>query len=455
MTKLAIHGGAPVRKKPFPAQESIGIEEKKAVNAVLDTGRLSHFRGSWIPEFLGGPKNNELCSAWEKKMRVENSLAVNSCTSALQIACGAIDLKPGDEVIVTPWSMSCSATAPLMYGAIPVFADIEKEYFCLDPKSVYEKITDKTRAIIVVDLFGQPYDPVINAIAKEYELYVIEDAAQAIGSRMHTKYAGTLGDIGCFSLTQGKHLTCGEGGMITTDNWDLFMNSALLRNHAEAVISSMGKDMESDIEIKSLAKKIKNKFSVSPSLVSRPLYTEMVGSNLRMPEIEAAITIEQLKKLDRFVATRQDNAHMINRHLAKIPCIRPAEVRQGATHSYYVQAFLFDETIAGVHRDIFIGAVRAELQGGEDGRPDKGDEAAISCGYIKPLHLMPLFKNTTHWALRGREYGHKDCPVAEQLWKNELFCWTLQQLPLGVKEIDDIISAFEKVWINKDQLREV
>jgi dTDP-4-amino-4,6-dideoxygalactose transaminase len=434
-SQLAIKGGIPVRQGLFPSQITIGEEEERAVLSVMKKKLLSGYRGNSSSAFMGGEQVQKFEVAFIEAFRMptHQAVAVNSCTSALQIACGAIGLQPGDEVIVTPWSMSCSATAPLIYGAVPVFADIEHDYFCLDPKSVREKITDKTKAIIVVDLFGQPFDPEILDIAKEYNLVVIEDAAQAIGSSFEGPFpAGFLGDIGCFSFTQGKHLTSGEGGIAVSANPRYIRNMQLIRNHAEAVISDMDNNM------------FENELN-------------MVGFNMRMTEIQATILNEQLKKAYIIISNRIRNAHHLQNALSDIPAIRSAPRREGASHSYYVQAFFWDKELAdGLDRDTFIQAVKAELQP-QEGRIDLG--VPISCGYIKPLYRMPLFRDRMHWALKNKkdivvpEAWPIDFPVVEKLWKEELFLTTIIGLALDDQDRDDISNAFHKVWNFRKELK--
>lgn len=430
MSQLAIKGGIPVRQGLFPAQITIGEEEEKAVLEVMKKKLLSGYRGNSSHAFMGGEQVQRFEQNFIEafKMSTFEAVAVNSCTSALQIACGAIGLQPGDEVIVTPWSMSCSATAPLIYGAVPVFADIEHEYFCLDPKSVEEKITDRTKAIIVVDLFGQPFNPEILGIAKKHHLVVIEDAAQAIGSAGGTIPAGFIGDIGCFSFTQGKHLTAGEGGVAVSNNPAYIRNMRLIRNHAEAVISDMDNSMyENELN--------------------------MVGFNMRMTEIQAAILNEQLKKAYGIISNRINNAHYLQNALSDIPAIRPAMRREGASHSYYVQAFFWDKEIAeGLDRDTFIQAVKAELQP-EEGRVDRGVSWGV--GYVKPLYRMPLFQNKGHWALKRFDSCnfYPPLPVAEKLWREELFLTTIIGLALNDQDRKDISDAFHKVWDNREELK--
>ena len=426
--KLAINGGTPVRDKEkyFPKQYTIADKEWTNVQEVLQSEILSAYRGSYIPAFMGGPMVKRFERSWAEKFGTEYCMAVNSCTSALQIACGAIGIEPGDEVIVTPWSMSCSATAPMMWGGVPVFADIEGDNFCLDIQVVARKITPRTKAIIAVDLFGQPCDPALRTLADKHHLFLIEDAAQAPGARSNGSFTGNIGHIGCFSFTQGKHMTSGEGGMITTNDPELARKCQLIRNHAEAVISSSeGLDA--------------GWFN----------WNNMVGSNMRMTEIQAGIMLAQLDKLNSFIELRRFNVAELNK-IAEIPAIHCTEVRPGSTHTYYVQSFYWEDV--HIHRDKFIEAVKAELTY-EEGRLDKG--VPIGCGYIQPLYRMPLFQNAQHWTVQPykEEYKETDCVIAEQLWKDKLFLWTLHGLPLSKTDVNDIVNAFQKVWENREEIK--
>lgn len=271
MSKLAIYGGEPVRTQPFPVYHSMGAEEKQAVMDVLDGKVLSAFLGTWSDNFYGGPRVRELEEAWAEYFNVKHAVSVNSATSGLYAAVGAAGINPGDEVIVAPYTMIASATAALVYGGIPVFADIDPDIFCITPDSIRDRITPYTRAIIVVDLFGHPADmDEIMVIARENNLVVIEDAAQAPGAKYHGRNAGTLADIGVFSLNYHKTIHSGEGGIVVTENDEIAERVRLIRNHAEVVVGNKG----------------------TQNLVN------MVGFNFRMTEIEAAIANEQLKKLE-------------------------------------------------------------------------------------------------------------------------------------------------------------
>ncbi len=451
MPKLAIKGGLKVRNNPFPNMSTIGQSELNAARRVILTGNLSGFRGNSGPGFQGGPEVRALEKEWEKKFGVKHAIAVNSCTSGLHIACIAIDLKPGDEVIVTPWSMSCSATAPMICGAIPIFADIEEDYYCLDPQSIRDRISARTKAIIVVDLFGQPHDySEIRKIADEYSLSIIEDAAQAIGSYYGKRSTGTLGDIGVYSFTQGKHITCGEGGMIVTNDDKLAMSCMLLRNHAEAV--------ENDL----IGSKPNYKKYTLPTFDHN-----LFGFNMRMTEIQAAILREQLKYLDGVVEKHQKSEQFISDNLSHLDyIIKFPKVRPYSTHSYYVQALKWrteNKHTEGIHRDQYIEAVRAELSH-EEGRAIEG--VPISYGYIKPLYLFPIFQNyqdkldiykNEYEKIRRRRikenYTQGSCPVAERLWKNEIIINRLVGMNLMVSDLKDVVNAFIKVWENRDELR--
>jgi len=283
---LAIHGGSKTITAPFKRFNPIGSEESEAAKAVVDTGVLSKFLGAWDPDFFGGPKVQEFERMCERYFGVKHAVTVNSWTSGLIAAVGAVGIEPGDEVIVSPWTMCASATAILHWNAIPVFADIESETFCLDPKSVEANITPYTKAIMAVDIFGHSANmDAICSIATKHGLKVITDSAQAPGVQYNGKVAGTLADVGGFSLNYHKHIHTGEGGILVTNDDDIADKLQLIRNHAEAVVGPKG---NTDLR-------------------------NMIGYNFRLGEIEAAIGIEQLKKLSGFVASRQRAAERLSR----------------------------------------------------------------------------------------------------------------------------------------------
>jgi dTDP-4-amino-4,6-dideoxygalactose transaminase len=375
---------------------SIGQEEKDAVMRVMDRGILSNYQGNWSENFYGGEEIKALEKEWQEYFGVKHAIACNSATSGLWLACAAIGLQQDfsdirynvennkidqylpDEVMVTPYSMSCSASIPLHFGAKPVFADIERDYYCLDPESVEKAITERTRAIIVVDLFGQPYDAdAINEIAKRYgeryghKIYVIEDAAQAIGAKYRGSFAGILGDIGVYSLNRHKHIQCGEGGIVVTDDDDLAFKIRLAMNHSEAVINSMvGQSIHNDENSPLRA------FNQARSLV---------GMNMRMTELSAAIAREQLKKLDGILENIREHAKYF-----------PVKVRDGCEHAYYRYAWTPKE----FNKQIFDFTL---------------DKYSYKQHYITPLYKMPLFKSL--------DYPDNICPVCEEVDENIVLSW--------------------------------
>ncbi|MDD3463391.1 MAG: DegT/DnrJ/EryC1/StrS family aminotransferase [Sulfurospirillaceae bacterium] len=433
MKKLAINGGEKLRTKPFPAYNNIGVEEEDAVLRVLRSGKLSTYLGAWHEDFYGGTEVRALESEWAEYFKVKHAISVNSATSGLICAVGACGIEAGDEVIVSPYTMSASAVAPLFYGGIPIFADVEKETYCLDPKSVEKKITKKTKAIVVVDIFGQPYDvEAINALAKKHNLIVIEDAAQAPGAMYKDRFAGTLGDMGVFSLNYHKHIHSGEGGVIVTDDDALADKLRLIRNHAESVIANKGFNSPKDL-------------------------ANMVGFNFRMTEIECAIAREQLKKLPELLLQRQANVRYLNEALKAIPCLKTTTIRENVKHAFYVHPLEFDAKVAGVHRDIFIKAVKAELP-----RTIMRDDSDVlmGCGYVKPIYLQPIFAHKIAFGSKGYPfnlsavtYQKGDCPTCEELHFDKLFTHELMRPPATKEDLDDVVKAFKKVWENKEELK--
>ncbi len=417
MAVLAVNGGKPVRIELLPSQNTIGNMEKSMVNRVLDTGILTGFQADHAGH-NGGEYVQTLEKIWAKKFNAKYAIAVNSCTSGLIIACGAVDIRPGDEVIVTPFSMTCSATAPMAWGGIPVFADIEEDYYCLDPYSVKDRITDKTKAIIPVSLFGLPYNykKLKNIIGEN--IWVIEDAAQAVGAKNGDTYCGLLGDIGVFSLNQGKHMTCGEGGIILTNDSELADKCRLLRNHAEAVNNSLFDTLHVELE-----------------------FPKMFGFNLRLTEIQAAIAIAQLTKFDALLEARLKNVEYLIKELKGIECLVMPIIRDKCTHSYYVLPIKYYNIEDNISRNTFVNAVKAELQPVKD-REQEG--VPIGNGYTKPINQMPLFTDSK-W--------RDSTPVCERMYKKELIIIHRLFGPNADKQsLDDVIQAFWKVWDHRKEL---
>lgn len=424
MSKLALLGGKKIRETPFPAHPVLGQEEKERVLKVLDNGLMSGFIAKKGDFFYGGPNVIEFEENFKAFFGVKYSVAVNSATAGLHAAVAAARIGPGDEVIVTPYTMSASASCILMQGAIPVFADITEDTFCIDPKKIREAITPFTKAIIVVHLFGQAADmDEIMAIAKEHKLIVIEDVAQAPAGTYKGKLLGTIGDIGVFSLNQHKTITTGEGGMVITNSDDLALRMQLVRNHGEVIVDDMG---IADIN-------------------------NLLGWNYRMTELEAAVGIAQFARLEALTKHRIELAEYLTEKIKGFhPAIEPPVIQPYNRHVYFVYPMKYKEELVGISRDLFVKAVTAE------GIP-------ISGGYVRPIYLEPIYQKKICFGDKGCpftcryynssvKYEKGICPVTETMHYKELMATGLCRYPLTKEDMDDIIRAFDKVLANSKRL---
>ena len=333
-SKLAIDGGNKVIDFKFKRYNPIGDEEKNAVLEVMDSGILSEFLGVWDKDkFYGGKNIINFEENIKNHFNVEHAITVNSWTSGLIAAIGAIGIEPGDEVIVPPWTMSATAIAILWWQAIPVFVDIEDQTFCIDPNKIIEKITNYTKAIITVDIYGQSADvDKINSIANKYNLKVISDSAQSPNAKYNGRYAGTLTDIGGFSLNYHKHIHTGEGGIIVTNNAEYAERLRLIRNHGENI--------------------------VGPANITN--INNIIGGNFRMGEIEAAIGHEQLKKLDAITEKMNNVGSNLTAILKNYEGIHTPHVRKNCTHVYYSYPIKLDFNKINVSRKRLCEILRAE-----------------------------------------------------------------------------------------------
>jgi dTDP-4-amino-4,6-dideoxygalactose transaminase len=422
MSKLALLGGEPVVRSPLKSYRSTGDEERLAVDAVMRSGNLSGYVGAWCDAFDGGPVVKEFEARFAAMFKSRYAIAVNSNTSGMIAAMGAAGIGPGDEVIVPPTTMSASAMAPLIYGGIPVFVDIEPDTFCLDVEKVRDAITPRTRAILVVNIFGQPAAlSELRALADLHGLILIEDNAQGPLATQGSRYAGTIGHIGVFSLNYHKHIHTGEGGVCCTDDERLSKRLRMIRNHGENVTDQLADD----------------------DLVN------LVGFNFRITELQAAIGLAQLDKAPALVSEREEIANSFTRELADMPGIVPPVVRRDCRHVYYVWTARFEDERVGISRDVFAKALEAE------GVP-------VSVGYVAPLYLLPLFQKRIAigrdgfpFTLSNRSYGKGLCPVAERMHEREFLELHICSWAFEPDEVRRVADAFHKVYEHRRELKTV
>ena len=415
LSKLAILGGKPIRSKPFPAYPVLGEQEKSAVMKVLESGQLSTFSAS-RQGFLGGREIQAFERDFSDYHGTTEAIAVNSATSGLHAAIAACGVEPGDEVLVPAYTFTATATAVLHHNAIPVFVDVDPISFCMDPARMEVAITRRTKCVIPVHLLGHPADmDQILATARRHRLKIVEDCAQAPGARYKGRLVGTMGDCGVFSFQETKNMVTGEGGMVITNDSDLAEGVRMVRNHGEAVIAGE----------------------------SRKYLTSTIGWNYRMTEIEAAIGIVQLKKLDWLNRARQELAGYL---LDALPVHRaltyPVE-KLLIAHAYHVFGMTYHDAVLGLQRERFLEALAAE------GVP-------MSSGYPRPLYHNPLFQDRHAYGRRGCpftchlydgtvSYAKGLCPVAEDLCARSALWSFIVRPPATLQDMKDIVDSFEKV----------
>lgn len=334
-------------------QPIIDQEEIEAVISVMKSGMIAQ-----------GPKVAQFEEEFAKYCGTKYAVAFNSGTAALHTGLYALGIRNGDEVITSPFTFVASANVILMQNARVVFADILEEDFNLNPQEVEKKITDKTKAILPIDLYGQVYDyDSMKTIAKKNNLKILEDACQAVGAEYKGVKAGNFGDIGAFSFYATKNLMCGEGGMLTTDDEEVHELAKRFRHHGQ-------------------------------SEKTRYEYWD-IGYNYRMTDINAAIGLVQLKKIEELNEKRRLNAEMLTQGLAGIKGLILPNVLNDRKHVFHQYTIRITEEFR-TSREELIGFL-------------KSNNIGSAIYYPKPLHLHP------HFAKMGYKSG--DFPVAEKLAK--------------------------------------
>lgn len=395
----------------------IGVEEKFAVNEVLDSGILSGFIAQWGEGFFGGPKVQEFEQLSKEIFKSPYTISFNSWTSGLISAIKALQIEPGDEIITTPWTMSATAAAILHCGCIPIFADIRSDTFCIDPKVVENLIGPRTKAILSVDIFGQSANTeALMDLAKKHNLVVISDSAQAPGATRQGKQVGTLTHFGGLSFNYHKQIHCGEGGLLFCNDEDLALRAQLVRNHAE--VSVVGSGLDND-----------------PGLL---------GFNFRMGEIEAAICIAQLRKLNVIVARRQHTARILYEELSDLPGLILPKIDEGNSHSFYIFAMRIDSEQSRLNRNSLVQSL--ELKGFD-----------FFMKRYQNIHLLPVFQNKNAWGASGFpwsagsdsskfSYEKGICPVAENLQDSEFLGIYLNSYDFTDDDLRHVCKEFKELW---------
>ena len=321
----------------------IGEAEKSAVMEVLDSGMLAQ-----------GPKTAKLEEKFTQVCNTKYAIATTSGTTALHVALLAHEIGLGDEVITTPFTFMASVNSILFVGAKPVFVDIDEKTFNINPDEIEDAITAKTKAILLVHLYGHPCDmDKIIKIAQKHGLIIIEDACQAIGARYKGKPVGSFG-TGCFSLYATKNIMAGEGGMITTSDESITQRCRMIRNHG----------------------------------MQRRYYHDMLGYNFRISDLHAAIGLVQIDRLEEFTKARRKNATFLNAHLTSV--ITP-QVLAGYDHVWHQYTIRVKQ---GVDRDTAVNTL---------------NQAGVGTGIFYPV---PAYKQT-HLVEMG--YGNLNLPVTERI----------------------------------------
>ena len=387
---LAIHGGRPVREVRLSyGHQSIDEEDIASVVEALGS--------DWLTT---GPRVDAFEEQFAAFVGAREAVAVSNGTAALHAAVFACDIGPGDEVIVPAMTFAATANCVVFQGGMPVFADINLETLLIDPANIESKITSHTKAIIAMDYAGQPCDyDVLRAIAQRHGLLLIADACHALGATYKSQNVGTLADLSTFSFHPVKHITTGEGGMVTTDDLEMGRRMRSFRNHG---ITSDHREREQQ----------------------GSWFYEMaeLGYNYRITDVQCALGISQLHKLPDWLARRRDIARCYDEAMADLPGVAPLGIQPDVCHAYHLYVVRIDPEQVGADRGQLFEALRAEGLG-------------VNVHYI-PVHLHPFYR-------RRFGTGPGDCPVAEAAYEQIL---SLPIFPgMGEGDVEDVITALNKV----------
>lgn len=355
---------------------------------VLEGQAWSATMGSWV---------HGLEAAFAKKIGTRYGVAANSGTSALHMALEAVGVEPGDEVISPALTVVMDSTATIHANAIPVYADVDEKTFLMDPDDFERKITPKTKAVIVVSLYGAApdYDRILR-IAKAHGIAVIEDNAQAVLSQYHGKILGTIGDISCFSFENSKHISCGEGGMLLTDSEEYAERARKLGGHGF-------KNLKADEGRVRYTNK---------EMFQNPNYKrhDALGWNYRMPEFTAAVASAQLERVEELVRLRQESARIFMDAIADCPYMTAQENLPDTVNSYYSLGLVYDgEAQIGVPWADFR---REYIEMGGD-----GFYGAWSVPYLENVMAEGTFARRLPEIYENVRYEEGLCPHAERVQK--------------------------------------
>lgn len=366
--------------------------DEEDIQAVVDI-----LRSDWLTT---GPKVDEFERAFADFVGAKHAVAVSSGTAALHAVMFAIDIQPGSEVIVTSMTFAASANSILYQGGTPVFADVMPDTLLIDPEDVERKITSRTRAIVAVDYAGHPCDyDALRDIADRHNLVLIDDACHAIGGSYKGRSVGTLADLNTFSLHPVKHMTTGEGGVITTDDEALARRMRIFRNHGITTDHRQRTEQGG-------------------------FFYEMVelGYNYRITDFQCALGISQLKKLPASIQKRQQIANMYEGAFVEIDYVKPLSKLNDVQHAYHLYVVLFDTEKLDKSRNVIFKTLR-------------DNNIGVNVHYI-PVHLHPYYQQKL-----GTKHGL--CPVAESAYERLI---TLPIFPqMTESDVDDVVVAVKQL----------